>query len=624
MTEQPELENLDGDRHHAVEGSGHRWADELHDPCGRTDGSAPLRAYAAIGDGRTVALVADDGRIDWFPVPDLDSAPSFAALLDAEHGGCLELAPTQPFQVRRQYVVGTNVLTTTFVTETGTVRVTDSLNTGVAGRLPWCELARRVDGLEGTVPMAWSIAPGTMLSTASPWVHGTLHGPVLRIDGVTLAVRLLGETTTVVTDQRIDGVLVTSPGSRHLVGLVGTGREPVHLPDPADIDAGVDRTIDNWRAWTQAFHYDGPWGKAVQRSALALKLLIYAPTGSIAAAATTSLPESLAGGKNWDYRYSWVRDTAYAVDALIDFGLREETHAAISWTLRTLREHHTRVFYALDGALPGDHETADVPGWRGIGPVVDGNRADQQLQLGVYGDLLAVVRGYVDAGHLLDADTGRLLASLADEVCDVWHRPDAGMWELSEERHYTTSTIGCWQALECAVHLAEAGQVPGVPDRWRAEAQRIRSWVEEHCWSAERGAYVMDPGSDALDASILLHAASGFDRSERMSSTIDVLREELGAGPLLYRYSGMQDEEGTFVACAFWGVAALAHVGRVEEARAWMDELLERANDVGIWSEMIDAASDEFLGNLPQALSHLALVQAALALAPHVGDRGAS
>lgn len=620
MTAQPALEHLDGDRHHAVEGSGHRWADELRDPSARTDGYAPLRAYAAIGDGRTVALVADDGRIDWFPAPDLDSEPAFAALLDAETGGSIRLAPTQPFRVRREYVVGTNVLTTTFVTETGTVRVTDSLNTGVAGRLPWSELARRVDGLEGTVPMAWSVAPGTMFSTASPWVHDTLHGPVLRIDGVTLALRLLGETTTVVTDQRIDGVLVTTPGSRHLVALAGTSREPVHLPDPADVDAGIDRTIENWRAWTREFHYDGPWGKAVQRSALALKLLVYAPTGAIAAAATTSLPESLAGGKNWDYRYAWVRDTAYAVDALIGFGLREETHAAISWTLTTLREHHTRVFYALDGSLPGDHHMADAPGWRGIGPVVDGNHADQQLQLGVYGDLLGVVRGYVDAGNLLDDETGRLLASLADEACDVWRRADAGIWELPEERHYTSSKMGCWQALVSAVHLAEAGQIPGVPDRWRGEAERIRAWVEEHCWSAERGAYVMYPRSDALDASVLLHAASGFDRGDRMSSTIDALREELGDGPLLYRYSGMPDEEGTFVACAFWGVGALAHVGRVDEARTWMDELLERANDVGIWSEMIDAPTGDFLGNLPQALSHLALVQAALALAPHVGD----
>jgi GH15 family glucan-1,4-alpha-glucosidase len=623
VTEQPGLQNLDGDAGHATDGSGHAAAEDLRDPTPRTDGYADLRAYAVLGDGRTVALVADDGRIDWFPVPDLDTPPVFAALLDADGGGRVELAPTVPFRLRRQYVVGTNVLVTTYVTDAGSVRVTDAMNTGVAGRLPWTELARRVDGLSGSVPMAWHVAPGTVLGTASPWVQTTLHGPVLRADGITLTVRTLGEMTTVSDDGSCSGVFEATAGSRHLVAVVGTEREPVMLPDPADVDAGIDRTVENWRAWTREFHYDGPWGKAVQRSALALKLLLYSPTGAIAAAGTTSLPESRAGGKNWDYRYAWVRDAAYTLDAWIGFGLREEVHAAISWVLRTLREHGLQVFFTLGGDLPPERVRADVPGWRGIGPVVTGNRADGQRQLGVFGDVLAVVRGYVDAGNLLDADTGRLLAAVADKACDAWQRPDAGMWELPQSEHHTTSKLGCWQALQCAVHLAEVGQIPGDAARWRAEADRIRAWVEERCWSEERGAYVMFPGSDALDASILLHARSGFDTGERMSRTVDALRAELGDGPLLHRYSGMQDEEGAFVACAFWGVSALALVGRTEEARRWMDALLALANDVGVWPEMVDARSGDFLGNLPQALSHLALVQAALTLAPALREGGA-
>lgn len=622
MTEQQGLENLDGDAGHATEGSGHAAAEELRAPTPRTDGYADLRAYAVLGDGRTVALVADDGRVDWFPVPDLDTPPVFAALLDADGGGSFDLAPTVPYRLRRQYVVGTNVLETTYVTDGGSARVTEAMNTGVAGRLPWSELARRVDGLTGTVPMAWRVAPGTVLGTASPWVQDTVHGAVLRDDGLTLAVRTLGRVTVVAEDQACSGVFTATAGSRHLVAVVGTESEPVPVPDPADVDRGVDRTIENWRAWTREFHYDGPWGKAVQRSALTLKLLLHEPTGAIAAAGTTSLPESRAGGKNWDYRYAWVRDAAYTLDAWIGFGLREEVHAAISWVLRTLRRHGTRVFFTLDGSLPPGRVTRDVPGWRGTGPVVNGNRADGQLQLGVYGDLLAVVRGYVDAGNLLDADTGRLLAAVADEAADAWHRPDAGMWELPDEQHYTSSKLGCWQALRCAVHLAELGQIPGDADRWRSEADRIRTWVEDRCWSPERGAYVMHPGSDALDASVLLHARSGFDTGERMSSTVDALRAELGAGPLLHRYSGMAGEEGAFVACAFWGVAALALVGRTDEARDWMDELLALANDVGVWPEMVEAGTGDFLGNIPQALSHLALVQAALTLAPALGHDG--
>ncbi|GEK23452.1 glycoside hydrolase family 15 protein [Cellulomonas xylanilytica] len=612
----PATFGMDGGREHRTDGSGHRSSDRLRDPCTRTGGYAPLRAYAAIGDGRTLALVADDGRIDWFPVPDLDATPAFCALLDAPSGGCVELAPTDRFRVRREYVVGTNVLATTFVTATGTVRVTDALNTGVAGRLPWSELARRVDGLAGTVRMAWRVVPGTALGTASPWVASTDRGHVLTVGGASLALRLLGDMSVHADEREVAGVFTTGPASRHLVGLAGTGGEPVQVPDPADVDDRVDRTIANWLAWTQEFHYDGPYGKAVQRSALALKLLLHAPTGAIAAAGTTSLPESRAGGKNWDYRYAWVRDAAYSVDALLRFGLREEPHAAISWVLATLKRAPLCVFYGLDGSLPGDVETLDAPGWRGIGPVVDGNRAAGQLQLGVYGDVLGVVRTYVDAGNLLDAETGRLLASLADAACDAWHRRDAGMWELTEQQHHTSSALGCRHALLCATHLAELGQIPGTTQRWAVEAERIAAWVREHCWSPDKQAYVMYPGADALDTSVLLHADSGFDTPDRVLSTVAAIREELGDGPLLYRYSGMQDEEAPFVACAFWGVRALAALGRRDEAQAWMDQLLELAGDVGIWSEMIDAQDHEFLGNLPQALTHLALVHAALAIGP--------
>lgn len=579
-------------------------------------GYADLRSYAAIGDGRTIALVARDGRVDWFPAPNLDAPPAFAAILDAEHGGFVSLRPVADFTVEREYVPGTNVLATTFTTASGRVRVTDALNTGVAGRLPWSELARRVDGLDGSVALHAEVSPGTGLNTVSPWVQETTHGAVLRVDGLTLAVRTLGHVHVTVGEQHLEVDLTTTPGSRHLVALVGTDREALFLPDPAVIDPAVDRTIANWRDWTSAFEWDGPWEDAVRRSALLLKLLIHAPTGAIAAAATTSLPEDLTGGKNWDYRFAWVRDMAYTLTALFRFGLREETHAAVTWLLGTIARHgpEPRVFFRLDGSLPDTTHERDVPGWRGVGPVIDGNAAADQLQLGVFGDLFTTVRLFVDRGNVLDAATGRLLASIADQACDAWHRKDSGMWELPELQHYTTSKLGCWEALQCAVHLAEVGQVPGDPSRWRSEADRIRTWVGEHCWDDERGAYVMHPGSDRLDASILLHAISGFDRGERMASTVDALRRELGSGPHLYRYSGMREEEGSFVACSFWTVSALHHVGRSEEARELMDELVATANDVGLFAEMIDPATGDFLGNLPQALSHLALVNAAITL----------
>lgn len=583
------------------------------------DGYADLRTYAPIGDGRTVALVARDGSIDWLPLPAIDSLPAFAAVLDAADGGRIALAPVEPCTASRRYVEGGNVLETTFTTASGVVRITDALNTGQAGRLPWAELARRIEGVSGEVELRGEIAPGTMLGAASPWASETVHGTVLRVDGLTLAARTLADDGVEVGPRGVVVRYATSPGSRHLLGLVATDEEPLMLPDPAAMDAGIDRTVAAWSRWSDSCELDGDWRAAVHRSALVLKQLIYGPTGGIAAAATTSLPESLAGGKDWDYRYSWIRDTAYSLSVLLQLGVSEEVHGAMTWMLRLLRsqDETTAVLHALDGEVPGDEVAEhDVPGWRGVQPVVTGNRAASQLQLGVYGDLFSIVQLYVDAGNVLDASTGRLLAEIGDLAADRWRRPDAGMWELPEERHYVTSKLGCWQALQHAAHLADIGQIPGDAERWRFEAEAIRGWIEEHGWSEERGAYVWHPGTDALDASILLHAISGFDRGPRMRATLDAIDRELAHGPHLHRWSGADAEEGSFVACSFWMVAARALCGQVDLARERMDALLAEApNDVGVLAEMIDPSTGAFLGNLPQALSHLALVNAALTIA---------
>ncbi|GAA3595144.1 glycoside hydrolase family 15 protein [Kineosporia mesophila] len=590
----------------------------------RTDVRAysDLRDYAALGDGRTVALVNRGGSVDWFPMPDLDSVPPFAALLDAEDGGRMELAPTADWEMERRYLPGTNVVESVYTTASGRVRVTDSLNSGTAGRLPWAELARRIEGLEGRVPMAWRVRAGTGLGGYSPWVQHATHGPVLRLDRVMMALRGRDIGEIVAGEQHLEGTFETGAGSRHLLALVGTHDEPLNLPDPGEIDARIDRSIAGWRDWTGQVDYQGPYAADVTRSALVLKLLLHSPTGSIAAAATTSLPESLDGGKNWDYRYTWVRDAAYTLDVMIRLGLREEVHAAVAWLLGTIRRGGLEVFYRLNGDRPGERTYADVPGWRGNQPVVTGNRAAGQSQLGIYGDLFSMLRRYVEAGHVLDVDTGRLLAGLADRCCDTWQQRDAGIWELEEERHYTSSKIGCWQALDCAVVLAELGQIPGEVERWRAEQRRIGGWVARHCWSHERQAYTWYAGGAELDASVLQGALCGFDTGDRMSTTIDALRDELGNGPLIHRYSGMPAEEGAFVACSFWLVSALVAVGRGAEAAVLLQDLNEMSNDVGIFAEMIDPATGDFLGNLPQGLSHLSHINAVLAVAGGSRRRG--
>jgi GH15 family glucan-1,4-alpha-glucosidase len=586
----------------------------------RSDGYAELRDYAFVGDGRTVAGIALDGRIDWLPIPALDTPPVFAAVVDEAAGGHFALRPVGEFTSSREYLPGTNVLRTTFTTPRGEATVTDALVTGVAGRLPWAELARRIDGVRGSIEFRWEVVPGSVFVREPVQRLETVHAPLLRVGTVDLVLVGFGHGRSDAPGSlRFEGAFTTSPGSRHLLALCGTDGEPIHLPDPHIVDQGVDRTVDNWAHWSAVFDYEGPWADAVQRSALALKLLIYSPTGAIAAAATTGLPEDTDGGKNYDYRFAWVRDLSYAVGALTHFGLREETHAAVSWVLETLRRHGDElgIFFTLRGETPESVRRTDAAGWRGIGPVVTGNAAAGQLQLGVYADVLGIMRQYVEAGNILDGGSAALLVQFANSACRMWPKKDSGMWELPKKRHYTTSKIGCWRALTDACRLAELGELrPSADDLalWQKNRRLLEAWIAKHGWSRKHGSYVAYPGSSALDASILLHAGSAFGPEERMRATVERIRSELAVGPHVYRYSGAEKEEGTFVACSFWLVQALAELGDVPAATDRMDALVDSANDVGLFAEMIDPETGAFLGNLPQALSHLALVNAAHAI----------
>ncbi len=583
----------------------------------RHDGYAPIADYAVLGDGRTAALVATDGRVDWWPFPTLDAPPVVAAILDPERGGHFLLAPTDPYEARRRYIEGTNVLETTYASPKGTVKVTAGLNTGAAGRLPWTELAHRVDHVDGVVDLAWELIPGNRFGDANPWVterHGT---PVATIGDQTLAVVVGGADPGAVDGQGVHGQLTVGPGQRAVIGIVATDHEPLFLPLPAAIDDRLDRTIDSWRQWSSLLESDGPWDHAVRRSALALKTLVAEATGAIAAAATTSLPEGIGGTKNWDYRYSWVRDSSFTLDALINLGLHEEVHGAVSWLLDAVRRNGgaLHVFYSLRGDRPGGETEIDLRGYRDSRPVRSGNSAAGQTQLGTYGDLFDTIHRYCEQGHLLDQDSGRMLADLADSCCDAWRRPDSGIWELDRTEHYTISKIGCWVALDRAARLADTGQLPdGRAERWRGEAEEVRRWVDTHCWSDAKQAYTFWAGSDDLDAAVLLAGRTGFERGPRLVATVDAVAAELGRGPLLYRYTGMEAEEGAFVACTFWMVEALVHTGQVDRARRLMEEAVELTNDVGLLAEQIDPATGAFLGNVPQGLSHLALVNAAFAV----------
>ena len=583
---------------------------------GRIDGWAPIGRYAVIGDGRTVALIAEDGRIDWWPLPALDSPPVFAALLDPEHGGHLQLQPDDEYTVSRQYVGESNVLETTFTTSTGTVRITDALTLHNAGRLPWTELVRRIDGLTGTVPMRWAIRPGTRFDTAQPWAEHRQDTVLLHCGDQHLALRAYDIGTPQTEARAVTGRFTTTAGSRALLAVAASDDAPVYLPDRSQLENRLDTTVEQWHAWAEGITYDGPWRAAVHRSALTMKLLQYEPTGAIAAAATTSLPERIGGDKNWDYRYMWIRDASYTIDALLRLGLHAEVQAAFTFILRCARSTapDLKVFYSLDGTVPDTQQNLDAPGYRNSRPVRSGNRAASQTQLGTFGDLFDAVWRYTEAGHALDPPTGRLIADLADRCCDLWHTPDAGLWELHTNRHYTVSKMGCWVALDRALRLCEAGQLAVThAGRWRSERDTIHAWVNEHCWSATKQAYTFYAGTDDLDAAVLLAGQNGFDRGERLTGTIAAIRRELTDGPLVYRYTGMQDTEGAFLACSFWLASALAALGRTEEAATQMDATLGLAGDLGLFAEQI-ASDHSMLGNTPQALSHLALVNAAFAI----------
>jgi GH15 family glucan-1,4-alpha-glucosidase len=589
----------------------------------RLDGHVPLREYAAIGDGRTAALVARDGSVDWLGLPDMDSPTVFGALLDAARGGRFALAPSVPFRAERRYLPGTNVLETTFVTARGAVRVTDALTLHEDGTLtPMRELLRRVDGLSGSVPLRWSVEPRFGYGTRRTRLARRAGLPVATAGGDALAVCAWDAGEPRCHGEAISGRFELVGGRRALIAMPFAGQEPLVLPARAECEARLDGTCAAWRGWAHDRLYTGRWQQAVMRSLLALKLLVYAPSGAVAAALTTSLPEEIGGERNWDYRFSWVRDSAFTLAAFLRLGCPAEAHAYFWWLMHASQLTHPdlHVLYRLDGGHRTPERTLGWEGYRGSGPVRTGNAAVSQIQLDTYGELLQTAWQYALATGGLDTDIARRLAELADLVCTRWQEPDAGIWEVrSPPRHFTQSKMMCWVALDRAADLAERGLIPArhLP-RWRAARGEIRAFVEERCFSPRRGAYVRSAGSADLDAAVLLGHLYGYGGDgHRMRATISTLARRLRHGPYVDRYSGedgLSGTEGAFLACSFWLAESFARAGRIPEAIELMDELVGLANDVGLYSEEIDPAGGDFLGNMPQGLTHLALISAACAV----------
>jgi GH15 family glucan-1,4-alpha-glucosidase len=413
------------------------------------------------------------------------------------------------------------------------------------------------------------------------------------------------------------GDFVAREGDVGVAALSAFYAEPLTFSTRDHILERLDATVDRWRSWMRTCRYEGPFERAVRRSALALDLLVDDETGAIAAAATMGLPERIGGPRNYDYRYAWLRDSNLTLEAMRRLGFRDQVHTTLGWMLDTVRHTHPRLrpMYRLSGAVRLPDERLRLHGYRGSQPVLLGNGAQDQLQLGNYGDMFDMTRHYVSDGGALGPAHAVQLAEAADHLARTWRLPEASIWELPDARRYTQGKLASWLALTHAAELAEHGRLPSrTAGTWRREADAVRAFVDRYCFSERRNSYTRAAETDELDAAVLLAARGSFlhDQPERFDGTIDAIRNELGAGgPLLYRYTGMQDEEGAFLACSFWLVGALADRGSIDEAGETMEALVALANDVGLYSEEIDPATGDFLGNLPQALTHLALVNAA-------------
>jgi GH15 family glucan-1,4-alpha-glucosidase len=445
--------------------------------------------------------------------------------------------------------------------------------------------------------------------------------PVASSGGDAFAVHSFGAGDHDLTSDAIVGRFQLREGETALLALSIAHKEPLVFPSRAEIQDRLEATIGTWTRWSGALRVSARWREAVERSAIALKLLVYAPSGAVVAAPTTSLPEVIGGERNWDYRYCWIRDSAFTLDALLRLGCSGEADAFFWWLMQASQLTHPRlqVLYGIDGDPEARERVLDLRGYRGSVPVRIGNGAVDQMQHDIYGDLLETAWEYVRAGRPLDAEVGRRLAGAADHVTSIWRQPDAGIWEVrSRPRHYTHSKMMCWVALDRAVRLAEAGAIPDRSvDVWRRSRLQVEDFIWSECWSDDKQSLVRSPDSEDLDAALLLGAHFGFDADgDRLSLTIDAIGRELKHGPFVYRYSGedgLEGHEGAFLACSFWLVEALAHRGSIDQAAELMDELVASSNDVGLYAEEIDPRTGEFLGNFPQGLTHLALLEAAFA-----------
>lgn len=592
---------------------------------GSTPAATPIADYGLLGDTRTAALVSGDGAIDWFCAPRFDGETVFGWLVGGSAAGRFKVGPEQPAPiVARRYRQHTATLETTWEVGECRLTLTDALIAEVAGQLlPPTILVRRLSVDGGPVEVAVEFDPRLGEHHRSPRTRR--DGRNLVCDWGSLAVSLGRTPEFDIEVGRPTRITITPERPLTLV-LAVADREPLVHVDPASAWSLVTHDEARWRSWTADIDEDLPHRDAVVRSLLTLRLLTYSPSGAPVAAPTTSLPEHPGGVRNWDYRYAWPRDASIGIGAFLGVGKLAESRGFLAWLLHATRLSRPRLpaLLTLDGrCVPRERQLRDWPGYAGSTPVRVGNDAADQHQLDGYGWVIDAAWVLEQAGHHLYSETWRAMRAFADLVARRWSEPDAGIWEIRDDpAHHVHSKLMGWLALDRALRIADTHALRARQrQRWLRARDEIAAEIIAKGFDEAKGTYTRSYGSDDLDAALLILPLVGIEASDspRLRGTIDAIRAELSAGgPLLFRYppglDGLPGTEGAFLPCSFWLVQALARTGRGHEAHELFAELLDHASPLGLYAEEMDPATKAHLGNFPQALTHAALVQAALAL----------
>jgi GH15 family glucan-1,4-alpha-glucosidase len=586
-----------------------------------------IQDYGIIGDCRSAALVSRDGSIDWLCWPRFDKPSIFAALLDRERGGFWRISPVGPTTIERRYLQDSNVLETRFTNHSGSAILTDVMpGTSHASHqnafTPDHEIIRRVACVAGELEFEIEFFP--MAEYGKTKVQIREYGKLgLKIVVGRGASWLRSSVTLLIADGAAHAHVALRAGESLRFSFSYSEEAPAVLrPLDSSLDDRINQSVSNWQQWGRHAAYDGAYRNEVIRSALALKLLSYAPSGAIIAAPTTSLPERLGGDLNWDYRYCWLRDASFTIRALLELGYWDEAEDFLDWMLQATRltQPELRILYSVYGDnAPPERELEYLNGYRGSRPVRIGNAARDQLQLDVYGEVIDAAAQFAFHGGQLDREMQKALIGFGNYVTKNWNQPDEGIWEpRCGRQNHTHSRLLCWTALDRLITLCKRGMLRGASiEHYKQHCNSIRHQIEERAWNQQLQSYVSMLDGDQVDSTLLLLSWYGFEEaaSPRMRRTYEAIRQRLGTPDgLLFRYQG-EKPEGTFAICSFWEAEYLAlGGGSLDEARQLFQHLMKYRNDLGLYGEEIDATTGSALGNFPQAFTHVGLISAALSI----------